>query len=86
VVSLSVVGVLALLGAAAVVDHLRRRSLLEATLPPGISRANRRVIIRAGRKERRIADAQYQATHAGFDGGGGCQSMSVSDGGGGGSC
>jgi hypothetical protein len=70
VVMLTVIGVIALLGGAAVVDHLRRRSALEAALPAGVSRANRRVIIRAGRRERRDAEALYKATHEGFGGGG----------------
>ena len=76
-----VVGVVALLGLAAVVDHHRRRSVLEATMPTGITRANRRVIIRTGRQERRLADAQYQATHQGFGGGGEFQAMGGGDGG-----
>ena len=76
-----VVGVVALLGVAAVVDQHRRRAVLEATIPAGRTRANRRVMIRTARQEQRAADAQYQATHQGFGGGGEFQAMGGGDGG-----
>jgi hypothetical protein len=66
-----VVGLLAVLIIAAVYDTKRRRADLEATLPPGVSRASRRRIIREQRAQDRATRARYTAEHPYLHGGGG---------------
>ena len=70
-----VLGLLAVLIVATVIDNKRRRSVREATLPPGISRSARRGILREQRAQDRAAQARYAAEHpylnnSGGDGGG----------------
>jgi hypothetical protein len=60
---LSMVGVLVLLALVAGYEQHRRRPLLEATIPPGTSRAARRRIIRAERVEARRERIVYEAMH-----------------------
>jgi hypothetical protein len=52
---------LAVLVVAAVFDNRRRRGVLEANLPPGLSRAARRRILRDQRAPDRAAQARYAA-------------------------
>jgi hypothetical protein len=71
-----VLGVLAVLIIATMVDNRRRRSVREATLPPGISRSARREVLCDQRAQDRKAQAKYEAEHpymnngSGGDGGG----------------
>jgi hypothetical protein len=55
------VALLAVLVVAAVLDNRRRRGVLEANLPPGLSRAARRRILRDQRAPDRAAQARYAA-------------------------
>ena len=71
-----VLGLLVVLIIAALVDNRRRRSVLEATLRPGITRSQRRAVLREQRAHDRLAKARYAAEHpylnnvGGGDGGG----------------
>ena len=69
-----VVALLAVLIVATVLDNRRRRSVLQANLPPGLSRTARRKVLRDQRAENRAAQARYAAEHPYFnnagDGGG----------------
>ena len=56
-----VVGLLVVLVVAAVFDNKRRRSVLEANLPPGLPRAVRRKILRDQRAPDRAAQARLTA-------------------------
>jgi hypothetical protein len=64
-------GLLAVVIIAAVYSTMRRRSDLEATLPPDLPRAARRRIIREQRAQDRAARARYTAEHPYLHGGGG---------------
>lgn len=66
-----VLGLLAALLIAAVLDTRRRRRVLEANLPAGVSRAARRKILREQRAQDRAAHARYTAEHPYLHGGGG---------------
>jgi hypothetical protein len=66
-----VLGLLAVLLVAAAYDTRRRRSVLEANLPAGISRAARRKILREQRAQARAEQARYNAEHPYMHGGGG---------------
>jgi len=63
-------GLLAVLGIAAVYDTRRRRQVLEANLPAGVSRAVRRKILREQRGQDRATRALYTAEHPYMHGGG----------------
>jgi hypothetical protein len=65
-----VVGLLAVLIAAALYDTKRRRGILESTLPPGASRVNRRQVLREQRAQDRATRARYTAEHPYLHGGG----------------
>ena len=69
-----VVACLVVLIVAAVVDNKRRRTVLEATLPPGLTRTARRRILRDQQAQNRAGQARYAAEHPYFnnagDGGG----------------
>ena len=58
-----VLGALVVLVLAAAYDQHRRRPVLEATIPAGTSRADRRRILRAERARARSIRIQYKATH-----------------------
>ena len=65
-----VLGLLAVLIIAVVYDTKRRRGILEATLPPGVSRASRRRILRDQHAKDRATRARYTAEHPYLHGGG----------------
>ena len=58
-----VLGALVVLVLAAAYDQHRRRPVLEATIPAGTSRADRRRILRAERARARSERIQYKAAH-----------------------
>ena len=58
-----VVALLAVLIVATVPDNRRRRSDLQATLPPGLTRTARRKILRNQRAQNRAAQARFAAEH-----------------------
>ena len=58
-----IVPLLAVLIVATVLDNRRRRSVLQATLPPGLSRTARRKILRDQRAQNRAAQARFAAEH-----------------------
>ena len=64
-------GLLAVLLIAAVYDTKRRRRVLEATLPAGVSRAARRKILRDQSAQDRAVRARYTAEHPYLHGSGG---------------
>ncbi len=64
---LIVVGLLAVLILALMVDDRRRRGVREATLRRGLSRAARREILREQRAQDRRAQAQYKAERPYFN-------------------
>ena len=73
VVVLVVVSLVVLLVLAALYEEHRRRSVLEATIPVGMTRSARRKILRAHGVRVRSAQLQYEAQHryfGGFGGGG----------------
>ena len=65
-----VLGVLAVLIIATVVDNRRRSRQQEATLPPEISRSVRKEVLRDQRAQRRAAQAKYVAEHPYMNNGG----------------
>ena len=58
-----VVALLAVLIVATVLDNGRRRSALQATPPPGLSRTARRKVLRDQRAQNRAAQARFVAEH-----------------------
>ena len=56
-----VVALLAVLIVSTVLDNRRRRSVLQATLPPGLSRTARRKILRDQRAQNRAVQARFAA-------------------------
>ena len=58
-----VAALLAVLIVATVLDNRRRRSVLQATLPPGRTRSGRRKILRDQRAQNRSAQARFAAEH-----------------------
>ena len=66
-----VLGVLAVLIIATVIDNRRRRRQQESTLLPGISRSARRQVLRDQRAQGRTAQAKYEAEHPYMNNGGG---------------
>ena len=65
-----VIGLFTVLLLAGAYDTRRRRQVLEANLPAGISRAARRTILREQRAENRAAQAKFNAEHPYMHGGG----------------
>ena len=58
-----VAALLAVLIIATVLDSRRRRSVLQATLPPGLTRTGRRKVLRDQRAQNHAGQARFAAEH-----------------------